>query len=99
MTKLWDIDLEILILEKNISSLPGTTISRVLIDDNFAKLKSIKLTAKQQKCKGGLIWALSLGHMQEPKFMFYGQTIKNVIKQAKKQIKTIKNDNNNQINL
>lgn len=73
------------IIEKAIESLekefsvPGTQLSRVLATKEFLKEQNIHTEEKEL-----LVWCLSLGTMGLPKKFFYGKTINEVIRRARK---------------
>jgi hypothetical protein len=73
----WDIDREILKLETE--TIPGTTLSRSLMDASILEedgVYGVRLTPEQKRQGYGLIWCLSVGKMGRPKVFFYGQTIR-----------------------
>lgn len=77
----WDIDKELTAYEPK--SIPGTSISRVMLDYALFAQYGLKLP-KDQTRESGMIWCLGLGQIHLRKKFFYGRTIREAFLKAKK---------------
>jgi len=82
---LWDIDAEIEKIEAKLkTSVPGTALTRCCMDVNLMKKEGLRPTADYMERGHGMVWSLAVGVMSLPKRFFYGHTIREVVRQARK---------------
>jgi len=87
----WDIDKSLREFEAEI--LPGTNVSRALVDVHILEKQGVRLTPEQKKedRQSVVVWSLAIGQMHRPKAFFYGQTIRQCYLRARKAVKKAKN--------
>lgn len=71
---------------KILPGVPGTTLSRVLMDMKLAE-KEDPRAPKHSNGESVLMWCLALGPMSEPKVFFYSITVDGVILKAEKDLR------------
>ena len=63
-------------------SAPGTTISRVLVSNEILRRHGVATVGDDRETV--LAWSLGIGNLQMPKRFFYGLTLQEVFKLARK---------------
>lgn len=63
-------------------TVPGTTISRVLLDTTLCQKEGVQLPDNDEAKEAYLVWSVGLGMMSYPKKFFHGMTISDALDQA-----------------
>lgn len=75
--------LEQLLKEEFYINVPGTTISRVLMDTRLCEKEGVPVLTDRQ---GQLVWSVAVGGLQEVKLFFHGNSIDEALSEAEKNL-------------
>jgi len=80
-------------IETYIPGLPGTSLTRVLLDVNWCRKYSIKVPKKMvlKQREAVMVWCVGVGTLNMPKNFYYGFTPSGAVRAALSALKTLKN--------